>query len=242
MGRKEVAVLDAGAPPMRQLAARLRRQGFAVLPSKTPDHAERLLRQRGSAVAAVVIPVDLPTFDLGAALRFLRRLEPSGELTFVASGHRPDSEDRELLRDAGIELALWGPVDDHTLRFQMNRALATSEIVLGKRGRLRAPADWPIVVHAGSRRKPARIYSLSSGGTYLATGRPSLPGADVVVELPLPASGTRIPARVVMTNVPGNLIRENLPVGMGVSFRKVARDVEASLDAWVNDRIDELGF
>jgi hypothetical protein len=242
MAKREILVLDAGSPSMRHLTTRLRRLGYSVLPSKTPDHADRLLRTRGSGIAAAVIPVDLPTFDLGAALRFLRRLEPTGELNFVAAGQRPSGAGRRLLRDAGVELALWEPVDEHTLRFQANRALASSEIVRGNRTSLRAPATWSVAVWAGTRRKPARVYSLSAGGAFLATGRPSLPGAPLRIDLPASPGPLRLQARVVMTNVPGNLIRENLPIGMGVCFQRTPPEVEAALTAWVNKRLAALGF
>jgi hypothetical protein len=235
-------ILDAGSPSMRSLATRLRRLGYAVLPSKTPDHADRLLRRRGSGIAAAVIPVDLPTFDLGAALRFLRRLEPTGELNFVAAGKRPEREGCRLLREAGVELALWNPVGEHTLRFQANRALASSEIVLGSRGSLRAPADWPVAVWAGTRRKPARVYSLSAGGAFLATGRPSVPQAQIRVDLPASSGPLRLQARVVMTNVPGNLVRNNLPIGMGVRFEQTPPEVQDALATWANRRLAALGF
>jgi len=242
VNKQRIAVLDAGSASMRMLVTRLRGLEYPVLPCKTPDHADQLLRRKGGAVGACVIPVDLPTFDLRAALRFLRRLEPTGELTFVASGQRPEAEGRRLLRRAGVEIALWDPVDDHTLRFQVNRALAGSEIVRGDRTLLRAPAFWPVVVSTGSRRKPARIYSLSSGGAYLATFAPSVPGAPLSVDLPTPWGRTALRARVVMTNVPGNFLRENLPVGMAIRFEQTPPSVEQALAGWVDERLEVMGF
>lgn len=242
MAGREIALLDSASPSMRRLGARIRRMGYGVVPCKTPDHAERVLMARSANVAAVVLPVDLPTFDLGAALRFMRRLEPTGELTFAATGQRPDSEARGLLRGAGVELALWEPMDDHTLRFQINRAMASSQIVRGDRGRLRAPADWPVAIFAGNRRKPARVYSLSAGGCYLATWRPSIPGARVVMDLPMADGPVRVSANVVMTNVPGHFMRENLPVGMGVRFEELPHDVSNALSTWADQRQSTLGF
>lgn len=227
---------------MRRLGARMRRMGYGILPCKTPDHAERVLLSRAGNVAALVLPVDLPTFDLGAALRFMRRLEPTGELTFAATGQRPDAESRGLLRAAGIELALWDPMDEHTLRFQINRALASSHIVRGNRDQLRAPADWPVAIFAGSRRKPARVYSLSAGGCYLATWRPSIPGARVVMDLPMADGPVRVAANVVMTNVPGHFMRESLPVGMGVRFDELPGEVSGALANWADQRQATLGF
>lgn len=226
---------------MRALGVRMRRLGYRVLPCKTPDHAERLLAARRD-LAAALIPVALPTFDLGAALRFLRRQEPSGELTFVATGRRPEPEGRRLLREAGVELALWDPTDDHVLRFQINRALASSQIVLGGRSSLRAPAHWPLTVRSGQRRKPARLYSLSAQGAYLATSRPSMPGSTLTLDLPVSSGVAKIDGHVVMTNVPGHFLRDNLPLGMGVEFDGLEDKVATALAVWAAKRLGTLGF
>lgn len=242
MEPRSIAILDAGSPVIRGLTGRLRRMGYPVLPCKTPDHAERLLRNPARSVTAAMIPVDLPAFDLARALRFLRRLEPSRELTFIATGRRPARDVRRLLRGAGVEIALWEPVDDHSLRFQANRALASSEIVLGDRVRLRAPTDWPVSVWTGKRRKSARIYSLSGAGAYLATDRPSLPGTRLALQIPVGPAPGRLGARVSMTNVPGHFLRDNLPIGMGVRFEDADPHLVDALDLWVRERMQALGF
>lgn len=226
---------------MRLLGGRLRKLGYPVLPAKTPDHAERLLRSRRGLTAAL-IPMALPTFDLGEALRFLRKHEPTGELTFVAVGPKPESESRSLLRQAGVELALWEPMDDHLLRFQVNRALAQSDIVLGGRACLRAPAHWETDIRTGARVKSARVYTLSSRGAFLATGRPSLPGATVGVDIPVSSGTAKLEARVMMTNVPGHFLRSNLPLGMGVRFENLSEQIEDALTFWARKRLNSLGF
>ncbi len=239
---KRIILLDAGSAGIRELGIRIREMGYRLLPTKTPDQAERLLVDHRSEIGAMVIPVDLPAFDLGVALRFLRRLEPTGELTFVAAGCGADADGRRLLRSAGVELALWNPVDDHTLRFQINRALAESEIVLGNRQALRAPTDWPAIVWAGKRRKPARIYAISADGAYLSTMRPSLPNSPLGLEFPLPSGRVRVNARVVSTNVPGNLLRRQLPLGMAVRFEGLPREVGGEIHDWIRGRLVSIGF
>ncbi len=239
---RELLIVDGGSLQMRRLSSRLERMGYGVVPAKTADAAERVLRVRGRTIAATVIPVDLPAFDLRAALGFLRRLEPTGELCFVAAGHRPEAADRNMLREAGVELALWEPIDEHALRFQANRALADSAIVRGERGVIRAPANWSVSVWSGERRKPAKIYTLSARGAFLATARPSLPGTQLEVELPFRSTPVRVKAEVVMTNVPGHFMRDNLPAGMGVRFQETPGNVVSALKIWAERRLESLGF
>jgi hypothetical protein len=58
--------------------------------------------------------------------------------------------------------------------------------------------------------------------------------------LPLPSCDLRLSGEVVMTNVPGNLVRGNLPVGMGVRFTGHSRKVEKSLLAFTEERARAL--
>jgi hypothetical protein len=236
-----ILILDAASPSMRSICERVRKLRYTALPAKPPDQAERFLRTRRGLTAAL-IPVALPTFDLSAALSFLRKHEPTGELTFVAVGRRPERDARALLREAGVELALWEPMDDHLIRFQINRALASSEIVLGGRSCLRAPAGWDTEIRNSGRKKSARIYSLSSRGAFLATGRPSLPGASVGFDLPVTSGTAKLKARVMMTNVPGDFLRPNLPLGMGIRFENLSSQVEDALTIWANNRLNTIGF
>jgi hypothetical protein len=86
------------------------------------------------------------------------------------------------------------------------------------------------------------VYTLSSRGAYLATGRPSLPGATIGIDLPVSSGTAKLDARVVMTNVPGDFLRPNLPLGMGVCFENLSAQVESALGAWARKRLDGMGF
>jgi hypothetical protein len=45
-----------------------------------------------------------------------------------------------------------------------------------------------------------------------------------------------VPGRVVLTNVPGNLQRSNLPCGMGIEFQGLLPDARNAIAAFVRDR------
>jgi len=226
---RTVLFVDCGSHPLLELATRARRVGFRVLRAKTPEDAREALRDGRHAVGAVVIPPDLEAPDLSLALRGFRELVPDRELSVLVGGPRPSSSECQRLRAAGAELGLFEPLDDHTLRFQLNRAAAGRPSGAAERRALRVPTDWPVRVRMGGREKPARVYCVSSTGAYLATSRPSFRGSLVYLTLPLPGGPIDVAGRVVMTNVPGNLVRENLPLGMAVQFTGTALDVEDSL-------------
>ena len=135
---KDLLLLGANAPDMELLRARIARMGYRVVPAKTPDQAHALLRVGGTRIGAVVVPAELPTVDLCAALDALRRLVPAHELSWLAAGRDPGRVGRERLRAAGVQLDLFDPIDPHTLRFQVNRALAGAKGIDGRRRTVRA--------------------------------------------------------------------------------------------------------
>jgi hypothetical protein len=216
------------------LAERASRLGFRVVRSKAPEDAIALRAERGFQFGAVLLDAEFPAVDLGSALDQMQRGLESPELEFIATGPPPAEETRCRLREAGIELAMWDPVGDHTLRFQLNRALAHIR-PNGMRGEQRAPTDWRVDVFASGRRKSADVYSISGGGAFLATPQPSMSGAEIAVELPLPSCRTTLDARVLYTNVPGNLKLPQLPHGMAIRFNAPAADELNEIRALVSD-------
>jgi hypothetical protein len=238
--RETLLLIDAGAGLMEALSQRLRAIGYRVLRTKNVEQGYAALSDRRFAIRAALIPPDLPVPDLARALEALRVPAGKKALRFLATGPKPDAGERRLLRGAGVGLALWEPFDDHTLQFQVNRASAEGNSPARRRQALRVPNNWPVRVATGRRQKQARIYSVSAQGAYLATSRPSLPRALIHFSLPLPSGDLRISGEVVMTNVPGNLVRGNLPVGMGVRFRGTTHESEQSILAYTDERAEAL--
>ncbi len=233
-------MLGASAPSLEPLRERLVRLGYRAVPAKTPEQAHMLLRMSRGAIGAAVLAPDLPVVDLRRTLRFLCEVA-AGELWFLAAGPKPESADLARLRSAGVTFALFEPLHQHTLRFQINRALAGSLVVRGERRSLRAPTNWgEIPIFMEGRSKTASVYTVSSSGAFLSTPAPSPRGARIALDLPVAGLRTRLTARVVMTNVPGNLLHKNLPVGMGIRFENPPVDAEALLHVFAQERLSGL--
>jgi DNA-binding NtrC family response regulator len=238
--RSSVLLIDAGVEPMELLAVRLRRLGYLVVRAKTTEEAHGAILDPRISVGAAVIPPDLPAANLPGALAALRRLTPSGRLPLLVNGTRRHAAEREALARAGVDWTLWEPVDAHTLRFQVNRALAGPLAERGGRRAARAPASAAVRLFLGRREREAHLYTLSSRGAYLATPAAALRNTPIEVDLPLPRTRLRLRARVVMTNVPGNLLRRNLPVGMAVRFEETSVASAAHLEMIVERRLRAL--
>ncbi|MCG8590139.1 MAG: hypothetical protein MJE66_12680 [Proteobacteria bacterium] len=223
---------------MSSLAERTRRLGFRTLRAKNPLEAIELCEQSGSQVGAAVVSPDLPVLDLALALENIRGRVGDGPFSFLASGTLPDASTREQLRNAGVELALWDPVGDHALRFQLNRALCDHEGPV--RGNERIPTEWGAIVFQGGRQKPASVYSASREGLFLETPRPSTSGSEIALELLLPSGAVTMVGRVIYTNVPGNLRNERLPNGMAMRFTEINDDARYAMESAIAAAADEL--
>lgn len=239
---KDLLLLGANAPEMELLRTRLVRIGYRVVPAKTPDQAHAFLRVAGTKIGAVIVPSELPAVSLRTALQAMLRAVPTGHnLVFLGAGRDPGEEGRRHLRDAGVRLALFDPIDLHAVRFQVNRALSGDRPVRHKRRTLRAPADWPVTIRAGLREKEGRIYAISASGAFIALPQPSMVRSKI--DLTLLRPGTRpchATGRVVMTNVPGNVMRRGLPFGMGVQFEQLSEAASVDLLIYAEDRFRSL--
>ena len=227
---RDLLLLGANAPEMELLRTRLARIGYRVVPAKTPEMAQTLLTIGGGRVGAVIVPADLPVVSLRGALGHLRSLQPA--LGFAAAGRDPGAEGRRRLRDAGVRIGLFDPIDLHALRFQVNAALAegTPPARRSTRGTLRAPADWKVVARSGGRDKEGRVYSISPSGAFVVLPQPWTLRSQVELRWAHPATGTvQASGRVVMTNVPGNVVRRSLPHGMGLRFDQLSDAASVAL-------------
>jgi hypothetical protein len=105
---------------------------------------------------------------------------------------------------------------------------------------MRVPATMGGTVRSSTGEKRVNVYNLSVGGAYLETLRPTAEGGNITLHLPLPSGAVELPARVVSTNVPGNLSRANLPMGMGIQFVDSPPDAHSALTGYVEERKAEF--
>jgi hypothetical protein len=236
MGR--VLIFDGSGAA--ELSSRLQKLGLDPVQVVSFDEALRACEHAQSPVDAALIPSSLA--EEGHLKSELRRLRKSGAdsgLGLLVFGAAVERSRRKKLRAAGIKLALWEPFDDATLRFQLNRALSGEGDENGRR-RPRVPTYLLSRVTIGGRERDAVVYSLSEGGAFLETPRASMEGAHAELEIRLPGEPLRLRALVIFANVPGNLQRPNLPLGMGVRFEGLSTEDTKRLKDYVERRAAEL--
>ena len=136
-------------------------------------------------------------------------------------------------------LSLWDDYDAGVLRFQVNRLMSGEKqsIVRGSR---RAPTHTPVRILVPRREKEGSLYSISDGGCFIESSRASMEGARLRMICVLDHRSFDLEGIVVFSNVPGNLQRSNLPLGMGVQFENVAEPTRQSLHEFIANRIDSL--
>lgn len=241
--QRAVLVMDVGQSSLAILAARINRLGFRTVRVKSPEEAIPVLADPRFAVHALVIPPDLPVANLRATLSALRLASPREALAILVSlPRRTPRHERERLAGSGIDLALFDPIDAHTLRFQLNRGIAGEIPVRRERNARRAPSSHEVSLRIRRRRRPARLYTFSQQGAFVVCEAPALRKTCLELELGIPGLPRRIASEVVMTNVAGNLSRADLPHGMAIRFDGLASDHEAALELLVDKVLRRLDF
>ncbi|MBW2274827.1 MAG: PilZ domain-containing protein [Deltaproteobacteria bacterium] len=233
----EHVILLAGSNPQHaeELAGRV--GAMEAVPVVVPgiDDAIALLRENQVDFGALMVPTHFDAKGLKKRLKpLIAEASPDG-LALVSVGPPPAKDQRRQLRGAGFKLALWDPIDDGILRFQLNRAL-NAEHDGNKRSNPRVPTFLLSRIFVGGREKDAVVYSLSSTGAFLETPRATMDGAEIELEIRIPGSSIRTHAEVVFCNVPGNLQRPKLPLGMGVRFQGLDKGSLKLLRSYVEER------
>ena len=160
-------------------------------------------------------------------------------LPAMAYGKVPGRAERKHLRQAGVLLALWDGYDEGMLRFQINR-MVSGENQNAVRGARRAPTHTPVRIRVGGREKVGVLYSLSESGCFIESPRASMDGARLTMIFVLAEHQYEIDGTVAFANVPGNLQRPNLPLGMGVRFDEIPPMLRNPLAEFIQERMASL--
>lgn len=219
------------------LAAQLVRLGVEPVRVTGLAEAVSVVRSRSYLFAGVLVPTALPAPHVAKALEAMRAVE--SVLPAMAYGKGPDAAHRKALRQAGVLLALWDGYDEGMLRFQLNR-LTSGEQISRARATRRAPTHSAVRILVGGREKQGLLYSLSEGGCFVETPRASMDGARLRVLFELDGQSFELDGAVVFANVPGNLQRPNLPLGMGIEFDTLDASTSRSLGRLIRGRLEAL--
>jgi hypothetical protein len=228
------------AADLRRLAVRLEGLGYPVTRAEAASGANALIVDRGAGRAAILPTAftSLPEGELERTTRALRGLAPSRKLTLLAWGPAPGPTARQRLRSAGIELALYEPLDAAVLRFQVNRALAPSTVP--RRRAQRAPLDAPVAMRWRLRTRPGRVYSMSASGAFILADEPLKEGRRLALEVPVGRLQPRTQARVVLANPAAEPVHPDLPAGMAVVFEDLDDAYAAVIQRLVEERLAAL--
>lgn len=227
--QSERAILLLGAynAHLSALGDRVRNLEYRSVFAETPDRAIEIALEHDLEYRVGLIEPAEFSLNLSDSLESIRHGSKSRQIRYIATGKEPDASECASLRHAGVEVALWAPMEEHALRFHLNASMSENHEAF-RRQESRAPMDVSATVCTGGRLKQVSIYCLSAGGAFLETACPSMPGADLEITLRSPDGELSVDAHVLYTNVPGNLSRPTLPLGMGVQFENLGR---SALDA-----------
>lgn len=236
-----VMLIEGSPGRLNELARRIRLQGAEPIVAQGNAEAAVLLPRPGAdtGIVAVLLDSALASRTLKKELNRLRSSSGGLDLFFLAVGEEPQPALRKKLRSAGVRYALWEPFDDAILRFQLNRAW-NDDRDDHKRANPRIPTYLHAQVGGGQRVKDGVVYSMSIQGAFIETPRASMAGAQVDLAIRLPSCFVETKARVVFANVPGNLQRPNLPMGMAVRFESLDAETSKQLKLYVKDRLTQL--
>ncbi len=216
------------------LAGHLLLLGYRATGAKDVAAALRMLALASPPIRVGLLARDHGLADAGAALREIAALA-GNPLQWIAIGRRPEDAEIEVLRGAGVHFSLFDPFSDEELRFVMSEAHhdASPEIL---RIEQRVPTLIRARVTTRTGDRVAVVCNLSTLGAYLATPRPAMRSGTLQMQVPLEGGEVEIQGVVMWNNVPGNLRRPNVPVGMGVRFTEVSPETATALEQHITER------
>lgn len=219
-----------------ELAGRVVLLGYRTLRANDLEAALDLIRRQAQPVRVFMFPPEAPFANRSEDLRRLGESAGALGLRVITSGNQPARPELSVLKRDGVRFCLWRPFNDSELRFVLNSALF-DETRGEVRPSTRVPTGLVARVKSGAGEKPGVLYNLSSTGAFVQTLRSNLPGGRVVITIEFADGALAIDGTVVFANVPGNLQRANLPIGMGIKFGAITPAQRERVTKYVAERL-----
>jgi hypothetical protein len=219
-----------------EMAGRIVVLGYRALRANDAASALDLIRRQVQAVRVLMFSLDAPFADRASELRRLAEASGALGLRCIVTGVQPPPAELSALKRDGVRFALWKGFHDAELRFALNAALY-DETRGQLRPNLRVPTNLIARIKSGAGEKAGMIYNLSTTGAFVETPRPAMSGARIGLSIEFPDGPVSTPATVVFSNVPGNLQKANLPLGMGVKFSGIEADAAARVEKYIAERV-----
>jgi hypothetical protein len=233
--RSQVLLLGYGREH-DELAGRVVLLGYRTLRAADVETAVTLIRRQTQPVRALMFPPEAPLARRAEDLQALAEAAGPLELGTIVCGIRPEIAELAALKRDGARFCLWRPFNDSELRFVINSALHDSSRA-DARPNTRVPTNLVARVKAGAGEKPGVLYNLSATGAFVETLRPNLPGGRILLTIEFSDGSVPIDGSVVFANVPGNLQRPNLPIGMGIKFAAITPAQRERVAKYVAERV-----
>jgi len=227
---RSVLVVDDLSGGLGEVALRLIRLGVDSFYAPEAGEAWLLAQQEAIRVRLVLLAPQVDLRELERVTNELAEQAPEVPRSFLVVGERPDDERCEELRKAGIFWALWDPWDESALRMALSGAMAAVPESSSSRRHQRFPTTLLGRAFKGIHRQDVLVSSLSEGGAFLETPHPFEEGTRITLEIEGEQGSIVTKAEVLYLHEPGESGAAHRPIGMGVSFGKLAPAAQDCLE------------
>jgi len=105
------------------MSRRLRECDVPTTLASNFEDAQQILGESLETYGAILIPTQFDSSELASPLSKLLAVAPADTPQLVSFGQTPDKRERKKLRKLGFRIALWSPLSESQVQFQINRAL-----------------------------------------------------------------------------------------------------------------------
>jgi PilZ domain len=215
---RSALILDGDDHRLAEVSASLSVLGHQLLYADDLEDLVQLATEYRAQVGALLLPAGR-TAEWWPAVR-KRIVEPLGlaPRSVLPVGERIADAEAESLQREGLRWALSEPCTPWELRFAVTMVLAASD-PSDLRLETRVPCAIPVEVSSHSRKAPAQVTDLSTGGACVQLAHPFAQETLVVLRGPLCGRSVSLPARVAWRSGPRSPSWRDRE--MGIAFERI---------------------